>query len=191
MPAVAPGTVTSLTFEGRLHEQHTSTYAREACIEVAGPDGAKFVIQPFVEGDFTDSISTSAPIIAPRVVVPIGTRGGGVYTFRFFELHRDNPTGLDGSWSNIFIKFFGGALPFDTSIAPSVQGPGVVAANWGTVIISDAARGLTIPQTPAAKRVRLKGYVTALTGWSSNNSAALQSYVRINFTAPARRRGCP
>ncbi|MFT3687013.1 MAG: GC-type dockerin domain-anchored protein [Phycisphaerales bacterium] len=191
VPPVAPGTITSITFEGRLTEQNLGTYASEACIEVTGPDGAKFVIQPFVEGDFTDSISTDVPIIAPRVVVPIGTRGGGVYTFRFFELYRDNPTGLDGSWSNIFIKFFTGPLPFDTSIAPTTQGPSVVAADWGTVILSSSARTLTIPQTPAAKRVRLKGYATALTGWNSNNSASPQSYVRINFTAPSAATGLP
>ena len=179
-PPYEPGAITHIRFTGRLSVSNPQTYASEACIEVTTPDGSKFVVQPFTTG--TLSSPTWTP--EPGITLAMGNGVGGTYTFRLFELYRDEAAGADAYWNDIFVAFWTGQ-PFDNTITPTATGPSVAAANWGDVRAADSARPLAFsPAGPlAAGSVRVKGYGTALTGWTVSNSASPQSFVRINFTA--------
>jgi hypothetical protein len=186
-PPMAAGTITHIRFTGRLSVSDPQTYANEACIEVTTPDGSKFVIQPFTMGSFVEATWTPEPGIA----IAVGNGVGGTYTFRLFELYRDNPTGSDANWNNIFIGFWAGQ-PYDNTITPTTEGPSVAAGNWGTVTTSaPSPRSLAFspPGPLAAGSVRVKGYGTGLTAWTTSASASAQSYVRINFTATSALTG--
>lgn len=91
-------TVTRVRVSGTLTKINTQTLAREARVQVTPPAGPAFILQPFTQGTFTGSISTSTYVLT--LAVPVSP-AAGVWNFRFYEAF-DDP-GNDARWDTITI----------------------------------------------------------------------------------------
>jgi hypothetical protein len=89
-------TVTRVRVAGTLTKINTQTLAREARIQVTPPSGPSFILQPFTQGSFAGSISTSTYVFT--LAVPVAP-AAGEWNFRFYESF-DDP-GNDARWDTI------------------------------------------------------------------------------------------
>jgi hypothetical protein len=183
----AGGPFTYLTISGTLTEVNTSTYASEACIEVTTPSGQQFVVKPFALQDFVGT--TAVP--AGSVTVPLnGNFGVGACTLRFFELFRDNASGADATWSNVFITLHnadgGDITPLNATITPTTNGPDVSGNGAIYTVLSGtpASVALAHPTPGIVNQVRIRGYGTGRSGYGINSSDSQLAGMTLNITAP-------
>ncbi|MFT3683868.1 MAG: GC-type dockerin domain-anchored protein [Phycisphaerales bacterium] len=174
-----------LTISGTLNKVASNTQAREACIEVTTPAGDNFIIKPFTAGGFSQTIAVPA---GTATTPPWWTFGAGACQLRFFELYADNASGPDATWTNLQITLHDGGnnefVPFEYSIPVSAENPDTQSAGSFVYQGDDTGDSFFFPHTRVVNKVRVKGYGTAMSGWTSNSTRSPLGVTRYDFTAP-------
>ena len=177
------GTYTAkyLTISGELFDSFgTSSWAREAVIEVTPPGGQSFVCAPTNVMSYVGVL----PIEPGRYVVPIGQfNTAGEWTFRFAETYDDDPNGTDQQWVTV-------SFTLNDSPPPPVTTPGGLAATF-TDVPSDGVMGsgtirtMTVAETGNVNKIQVVGRITTKSLVSADNLYNVPNQTRLRVTPPA------
>ncbi|MFT3687113.1 MAG: GC-type dockerin domain-anchored protein [Phycisphaerales bacterium] len=181
--ASGPYTAQFLTVSGSLYDSFgTSSWAREAVIEITPPGGQPFVCAPLSATNYVGMID----IDAGRYVLPLGQFStAGTWRFRFVETYDDDANGTDQTWSTI-------TFALDDGYAPMLPVPsGGLIMSLGSVP-SDGLQGAgsttltrTFTEVGNVNRLELVGRLTTAAGVTSDNLTNIASQARIRITPPA------
>ena len=175
-------TTRMLTLTGAVFDSFgTSTWAREAVIEVTPPGGQTFVCIPHDAAHYVGF----APIGEGRYTVPIApVSTPGLWTFRFAETYDDDAAGVDQTWESVTITLDDGQPP------PLAAPVGGVTTSF-TSIASNGVRGSgstvvtrTLTNPGAVNRVQIIGRLTVASLVSTDTLTGVPSQARVRVTPP-------